>query len=168
MVVGPRDLKPTSTGLLLAMARAPVAIVPGGGIPIVDAAVVARAHRAALARGEPGRRYAVVGPYLSYAAMARIVRRLAGRPWLVGAMPDAAEGPMRLAYAAAGRLSGRIRAIGSPALVSGAFLRLHVRGDRADSAFGLEHPDPAATIAAALDDARRSGRARWLRRVGSR
>jgi dihydroflavonol-4-reductase len=165
MVVGPRDIRPTSTGLLLAMARTPVAIVPGGGIPVVDAGVIARAHRLALGRGEPGQRYAVVGPYVSYAEMARIVARLTGWPRVVRTMPDATEALLRVAYGMAGRLSGRLREAGSPAMVAGAFLRLHVQGSRADKAFGLVHPEPIESIRAALADARRSGRAPGLRVV---
>ncbi|WP_231749664.1 NAD-dependent epimerase/dehydratase family protein [Tautonia plasticadhaerens] len=165
MVVGPRDVRPTSTGLLLLMARVPVAIVPGGGIPVIDAGVIAQAHRRSLESGEPGRRYAAVGPYLSYAEMARIVGRMAGWPRVVRTLPDAAEGPMRLAYAAAGRVVRRVREYGSPAVVSGAFLRLHVSGSRADAAFGLVHPAASGSIRAALEDARRSGRAPGLRLV---
>ena len=54
MVVGPRDPKPTSTRLLRVLARTWVAFLPQGGIPIVDAAVVARAHRRACHRGAAG------------------------------------------------------------------------------------------------------------------
>ncbi|WP_315851999.1 NAD-dependent epimerase/dehydratase family protein [Tautonia rosea] len=163
MVVGPRDIRPTSTGLLLIMARTPVVVIPGGGIPIVDASVIAQAHRAALSLGEPGRRYAVVGPYLSYTEMARLVSQITGRPRVIHRLPDAAHRPMRYSYAAGGLISRRLRAIGSPALVAGAFLRLHVRGDLADATFGLAHPDPIVTIRSALADAYHSGRAPWLR-----
>jgi dihydroflavonol-4-reductase len=48
MVIGPRDPKPTSTSLLLLMARSPVALLPGGGIPVVDARVAALAHTSAM------------------------------------------------------------------------------------------------------------------------
>lgn len=163
MVVGPRDIRPTSTGLLLTMARFPIAVIPGGGIPIVDATVIGQAHRAALSAGDPGRRYAVVGPYLSYTDMARLVSRLTGRPRIIRPLPDAARGVMRASYAAAGLFSRRLRAIGSPALVAGAFLRLHVRGDLANLTFQLDHPPPIDTIRSALDDSHRSGRAPWLR-----
>jgi dihydroflavonol-4-reductase len=163
MVVGPRDIRPTSTGLLLRMARTPVAVIPGGGIPIVDTSVIALAHRAALSEGDPGRRYAVVGPYLSYTEMARLVCRITGRPRLIQRLPDVAHRPMRYSYAAGGLISRRLRAVGSPALVAGAFLRLHVRGDLADATFGLSHPEPIVTIRSALADAHQSGRAPWLR-----
>ncbi|CAN5913060.1 hypothetical protein BH23PLA1_BH23PLA1_13330 [soil metagenome] len=169
MVIGPRDLRPTSTGLLLAMARTPVAILPGGGIPIIDARVLAQAHRQALEWGEPGRRYAVVGPYLSYLDMARLVARLTGRPWIIGTLPDATEGPLSAVYQLAGRLSKRLGRRISRAMVAGGYLRLHVRGDHANAAFGLVHPPPIKSIGSALEDARRSGRAPWLRlRAGQR
>ncbi len=45
----------------------------------------------------------------------------------------------------------------SAATVAGGFLQLHVRGDRADRAFGLIHPQPEESIEIALGDARRVG-----------
>ncbi len=41
MVQGPRDFKPTSTTIVKAFSRSFLAVVPPGGIPIVDAAIVA-------------------------------------------------------------------------------------------------------------------------------
>ncbi len=165
MVIGPRDLRPTSTGLLLAMARTPIAILPGGGIPIIDARVLAFAHRAALTLGEPGRRYAAVGPYLRYTDMARLVAQLNrnGFPKVIGTLPDCLEKPLTGAYLNAARLSKYLGARVSRAMVAGGYLRLHVRGDLANLTFGLEHPAPIESIASALQDAQQSGRAPWLR-----
>jgi dihydroflavonol-4-reductase len=162
MAIGPRDYKPTSTRLLLTMAGTPLAILPRGGIPVVDASVLASAHRAALTAGEPGTRYAVVGPYLSYREMARLVARVARWPRWVVPIPDLAERPLVGLGRAIDRWR-RGRGDVSGAAVAGGFLRLHVRGDRADAAFGLQHPPPIRSICAALSDARRSGRAPWLR-----
>jgi dihydroflavonol-4-reductase len=161
MVLGPRDVKPTSTQIPLMMAETRVAVLPGGGIPIVDSTVVAQAHITALATGEPGTRYAVVGPYLSYRDMARLVARIAGRPWPVVPVPDPFERPL-LSLA---RMVERRRGGGDicAAAVGGGFLRLHVDGNRADRAFGLIHPPAIVTLFRALDDARRSGRAPRLR-----
>ncbi len=163
MVIGARDRKPTSTSVLLLMARSPVAFLPGGGIPVVDARVAALAHRRALGAGEAGRRYALAGPYLTFAEIARAVARVAGWPRRVVALPDALEGPLTWAAGRLDRLAGGRRIEVSAAAVAGGFLRLHVRGDRADSAFGLVHPPPVASIYLALDDARRSGLAPRLR-----
>lgn len=164
MVIGPGDLRPTSTKPLLLMSRARVAFLPGGGIPVVDTDVIARAHVRALAVGEPGRRYAVVGPYLSYRAMAGLVALVAGRPHRVVPIADALEAPIVAVARLADRLA-RGKSDISGAAAAGGFLRLHVRGDRADAAFGLVHPPPIHSIFAALDDARRSGRAPWLREL---
>jgi len=49
----------------------------------------------------------------------------------------------------------------SGAAVAGGFLKLHVRGDRADRLFGLTHPEPIESIRQALLDARRWGRVAW-------
>ena len=162
MAIGPRDIRPTSTRLLLELAARPVAFLPGGGIPVVDASVLAAAHRAALTAGEPGSRYAVVGPYLAYREMARLVGRLTGRPRRIVPIPDVAE----RALVTLGRAIDRWRGgagIVSATSVAGGFLRLHVRGDLADAAFGLRHPPPIRSIFEAFSDARSSGRAPWLR-----
>jgi dihydroflavonol-4-reductase len=163
LVIGARDVRPTSTRLLLTMAGARVAILPPGGIPVVDARVVAQAHVRALEAAETGRRYVVAGPYLSYPELAARVARVAGCPRRVVVLPDACETALAAAAEALGRLGrGRLADV-SAAAVAGGFLRLHVSGARADAAFGLRHPPPEQSIYEALDDFRRSGRAPWLR-----
>jgi dihydroflavonol-4-reductase len=162
LVIGPRDVRPTSTRVLLHMARTPVAMLPHGGTPVVDARVAALAHVRALERAETGRRYVVAGPYLSYHELAEMVRKVAGSPWRVVPVPDALERP--LAWVAGGidhLVRGRFPEV-SAAAVSGGFLRLHVSGAAADAAFGLEHPHPLGSIFEALADFRGRGRAPWL------
>ena len=163
MVIGPRDPKPTSTSLLLLMARSPIAWLPGGGIPVVDARVAALAHRRAVSSGEPGRRYALVGPYLSFADLARLVGEVAGQPKAILPMPDWLEGPLTFTAGLLDRLTGGRFIEVSRAAVGGGFLRLHVRGDLADSTFGLIHPEPIVSIRDALEDARRAGLGRGVR-----
>ena len=167
LVVGPRDPGPTSTQVFLTMAKAPVAMLPNGGIPLVDVRVLAEAHQKALERGAPGTRYAVVGPYLSYPEMARAVLRITGRPRLMVAMPDFLERPSRLTARYLARATGGRLGEYSEALIGGGFLKLYVSGARADREFGLRHPDPSVSIYEALDDHRRSGRAPWLSRLRS-
>jgi dihydroflavonol-4-reductase len=157
MVIGPRDPKPTSTSLLILMARSPVGFLPGGGIPVIDASVAALAHRRAIERGEPGTRYALVGPYLRFAEMARLVGRVTGWPVGVIPLPDFLEGPLVGSAGVVDRLArGRWIEV-SRAAVAGGFLRLHIDGDRADRAFGLVHPPPIVSIYRALQDARSAG-----------
>lgn len=157
MVLGPRDPKPTSTRVVLMMARNRLAFLPGGGIPIVDASVIALAHKRALEWGDPGRRFAVVGPYLSYREMARLVARLTGNPRFVIPCPDFLERPA----VASARLAERLMRVGgdfSAPGVAGGFLRLFVSGRRADEAFGLIHPPAIRSIYATLEYTKASGR----------
>ncbi|WP_165219847.1 NAD-dependent epimerase/dehydratase family protein [Aquisphaera insulae] len=148
MVLGPRDPKPTSTRLLRVIASSPVAFLPRGGIPIVDSAVIATAHRRALVAGEPGSRYAIAGPYLSYPDLGRLVARVAGWPRVVVSLPDILRVPMKLSAGWLGRL-GRNDEL-SATTVAGGFLKLHVTGRRADACFGLVHPPAIETIRAAM------------------
>jgi dihydroflavonol-4-reductase len=150
MVMGPRDLKPTSTTIARALARHRFVVLPPGGIPIVDARVLATAHRRALVAGGSGTRYAVVGPYLSYPELAGVVASIAGRPRRVIDLSDRWEPALGRA---AGWLSPLVRRWIpdlSRQLVAGGFLRLHVDGRRADVGFGLRHPPAAESIAASL------------------
>jgi dihydroflavonol-4-reductase len=148
LVVGPRDPKPTSTKLLRTLSRSAVAFLPGGGIPIVDANVVALAHRRALSSGQPGDRYAVVGPYLSYVEMARLVARIAGNPQLIVPLPSLLAGPLRASAVLLNRLGLTSELSGTT--VSGGFLALHVSGRRADLGFGLVHPPALESVRSAL------------------
>ena len=153
MVIGERDPKPTSTSLLIALARSPLAILPSGGIPVVDARVVALAHRRALIAGESGKRYALAGPYLSFRELAVLVGKLTGRPYWTFALPDVCERPMVKCAGWFDRLAGGRWMVVSSSAVAGGFLQLYVQGDRANQAFGLIHPAPEESIRLALADA---------------
>ena len=157
MVIGTRDPKPTSTSLLIALTRSPVVAMPPGGIPIVDARVAALAHRRALVGGGSGRRYALVGPYLSFVDLAEVVRAVTGRPQWIHALPRLFEPPMVWGARWFDRLTGGRSIEVSAATVAGGFLALHVSGAQADHAFGLVHPDPAESVELALRDAHRVG-----------
>jgi dihydroflavonol-4-reductase len=150
MVQGPRDLKPTSTSIAKALSRTTIAIVPPGGIPIIDVELLALAHRRALVCGDGGERYAVVGPYLSYGDLAGLVTKLTGRPWLLIQLPGWFKG---LTVASAGWFGPLARTrwpdVSRP-LASAGFLKLFVRGDRADACFGLVHPPAIDSIARSL------------------
>ncbi len=163
MVIGPRDPKPTSTSLLILMARSPVGFLPGGGIPVIDASVAALAHRRAIERGEPGTRYALVGPYLEFRRMARLVGRVTGWPGGVVPLPDWLETPLVWSAGVVDQISGGRWIEVSRAAVAGGFLKLHIAGNRADQAFELVHPPPIVSIYQALEDARNAGLAGGMR-----
>jgi len=150
MVHGPRDTKPTSTKIVKAYSRTVVAVAPPGGIPIVDSGILALAHRRALTAGGDGERYAVVGTYLSYGELAAIVASIAGRPRRLIPISDRLEPVLVSAAAGFGPLARWWWPDVSSQLAAGGFLRLHVRGDRANACFGLEHPPAADSISRSL------------------
>jgi dihydroflavonol-4-reductase len=150
MVQGPRDTKPTSTAIAKAMSRAIIAVVPPGGIPIIDVELLALAHRRALVCGNGGERYAVVGHYLSYGDLAGLVASLTGRPrWLIP-LPDRLAPVIISAAGWSGPLARLWWPDVSRQLAAGGFLRFHIRGDRANACFGLEHPPAVDSIARSL------------------
>jgi dihydroflavonol-4-reductase len=151
MVLGPRDHKPSSTKIIRILAQSPVAIVPGGGITIIDASVLAIAHRRALTAGEPAERYAVVGPYVSYPEMATSVRALTGRPRVVISLPNWLETPCSKPIDAIAPLTRRWWPDLSRHLLAGGFLRLHVSGAKANATFALSHPPARDSIAQSLE-----------------
>jgi dihydroflavonol-4-reductase len=155
MVMGPRDLKPTSTTIVQALARRRLAVVPPGGIPIVDASLLALAHRRALTAGGSGQRYAVVGSYMSYPQLAASVASITGRPRWVATMPDSWESFLGRAAGWLAPVAGYWLPDLSRQMVAGGFLRLHIRGERADVCFGLEHPPAIESIARSLSPTRR-------------
>jgi dihydroflavonol-4-reductase len=130
LVVGPRDGRPSATGLLLTISWTPTAVLPRGGIPLVDAQVVAFALRKALETGAGGSRYVVAGPYLSYPELARAVSSVSCWPRRVVIVPDWCESWLRLGAGALARVFGARIGEVSEAVVSGGFLRLHVSGAR--------------------------------------
>ncbi len=104
----------------------------------------------ALTAGRAGERYAIVGPYLSYADLARLVGRITGRPRIIMPVPERLERPLQA-------LANLIQHLGlgtelSAATVAGGFLQLHVAGTRADDCFGLVHPPSLETIRSAFEN----------------
>lgn len=106
--IGPRDIKPTPTGRMIAEAaagRMPAYVDTGLNIVHVDD--VAQGHLLAFDRGRIGERYILGGDDLTLADILRRIAALTGRrPPLFG-LPRAAVYPVALAAEAWGRLSGR-------------------------------------------------------------
>ncbi len=80
--IGPGDAKPTPTGkLVLDFARGRIGIAPprGGGMNVVAVEDVARAHVAALERGEPRERYLIGGENLTFDELWALLAQASGR-----------------------------------------------------------------------------------------
>lgn len=105
--VGPRDVKPTPTGRMIADAasgRMPAYV--DTGLCVVHVDDVAEGHMLALERGEPGERYILGGENLGMQALLELVARVSGRPAPRIRLPVPALWPVALACEAWARLAG--------------------------------------------------------------
>jgi dihydroflavonol-4-reductase len=163
LLFGPRDGRPTTNTLLLSSARSPLAVLPPGGINVLDVREAALAHVRALWLGVPGQRYLLAGPYRAYAELAGAARRIAGRRDRVFTLPGWTRGPGTLALALTAGVLQRIpNSLAVPSFRYG-FVAFHVSGARADAAFDLTHRAPEETIFDALHWFQSTGLAPWLR-----
>ncbi|HEX8954583.1 MAG TPA: NAD-dependent epimerase, partial [Polyangia bacterium] len=120
-------------------------LVPPGGTTLCDGRDVAAAHMAALTRGEPGARYILGGPHLTFRQLATTIAEVTG-----GARPIA-EVPAALLRAAALPVAALAR-LGVPLPVSPgnvAYLGHHAyyASARAEAALGYRTRDAAETLA---------------------
>jgi dihydroflavonol-4-reductase len=144
-LLGPRDARPTTNELLLYAARWRRPIFPPGGMNVIDVREAARAHVRALWLGQPGERYVLAGPYQSYAALGRIVRRLLGSgDVLVLPRWTRLAGSIPLSIAN-GILPDVPNGLAVPSFQYG-FVCYHLSGAKADKMFGLTHRPVEETV----------------------
>jgi dihydroflavonol-4-reductase len=106
--VGPRDIKPTPTGRMIAdAARGRMPAYLRTGLDVVHVEDVADGHVQALERGRIGERYILGGENLMLPDILRLVDDASGRPRRRVALPLAAMWPVALAAEAVARASGR-------------------------------------------------------------
>ena len=94
LVFGPGEIYRRTLPLFRLVKWGLLPLVPPGGTTLCDVRDVAAAHVAALTRGEPGARYILGGPHLTFRALATTVAEVTG-----GARPIA-EVPLSLLRAA--------------------------------------------------------------------
>ncbi len=107
--VGPRDVKPTPTGRMIADAaagRMPAYV--DTGLCVVHVDDVAEGHMLALERGMPGERYILGGENLALRDLLALVAEVAGRRAPRIRLPNAALWPVALGFEAWARLSGQV------------------------------------------------------------
>jgi dihydroflavonol-4-reductase len=93
-VLGPGDVKPTTSSLLLMAAQGRIPGYVEGTINVVDGRDVAAGHVAAARRGRPGQRYLLGGHNMTIREVLTVAAEIAGRkpprvklpPWLVRAV----------------------------------------------------------------------------------
>lgn len=92
----------------------------------------------------------MVGPYVSYGDVAALVASLTGRPrWLIP-LPEMLKGVIVSTAGWFGPLARTWWPDVSRQLAAAGFLRFYLRGDRANTCFGLVHPPAIDSIARSL------------------
>lgn len=107
--IGPRDVKPTPTGRMIADAaagRMPAYV--DTGLCLVHVDDVAEGHLLALERGRTGERYILGAENLSLAALLGMVAQVAGRRAPRIRLPNAALWPVAIGFEGWARLSGQM------------------------------------------------------------
>jgi dihydroflavonol-4-reductase len=149
--VGRRDWKPTPTGAaLLAFLRGRVVASVDGGLNIVAVGDVARAHVAALERGQPRRRYLVGGENLSFDELWARLGAVAGRAAPHRRMPHAVAMLAGLADEARCRLIPRAQPVVPLEGVRMARHRMFVESRRAEDELGVAPTSVDQALAGAV------------------
>ncbi|MFN4258623.1 MAG: NAD-dependent epimerase/dehydratase family protein [Gemmataceae bacterium] len=161
--IGPRDIKPTTNQFLLSAARYPLAYLPPGGMNVIDVREVALAHLRALWLGQPGVRYVLGGPYVTYKQLAAWVARLQGQPDRTTVIPRWCYLPGSLALAILTALCPNpLAGVSLPNFQYG-FLPLRADGELALRTFQLALRPPEQSIWDTLRWFQDIGMAPWLR-----
>jgi len=145
-VVGAWDIKPTSGGLIVAMARRRVPFHPPGGKCFIDADDCAAGHLAAMDNGAVGRRYLLGNWNLSYGEFMASVARAVGRK------PPSIEVPASL-LGAAGVLGARLRRVApglDPQVLQSMATERYRDGSRARDELGIPTTPIEESISKAL------------------
>jgi dihydroflavonol-4-reductase len=80
LLLGPGDLRLSSTDVVWKMLEKRIPAMPGGGLSFVDVRDAAAAFAAALTRGRPGERYLLGGANMTFAEFFGRIARLSGVP----------------------------------------------------------------------------------------
>jgi len=148
--VGPRDIRPTPTGRMIAEAvagRMPAYVDTGLNIVHVDD--VGLGHVLALEHGRIGERYILGGDNLSLAEILGIIARLSGRPPPRLRLPRLGLYPLAAAAEAWGRLSGREPMLTLDSLRMARW-KMWFSSDKAETELGYRHRDAEAALASAV------------------
>lgn len=89
-IIGPYDVKPSTSELVIQVARGLTPIYPTGGCNVVNAMDVARGLQLIMQRGRPGERYILGGENLTFRQLLTLIAEEAGVPPPVIPLPDVA------------------------------------------------------------------------------
>jgi len=168
LLLGPGDVRGSSTGSVRLLLEGVVPAVPAGGLSIVDVRDAAEAMRGCMERGRAGQRYLVGGCNLTMHEFFARVARVAGttKPWL--RIPRSRQ-VARLGatlYERAARQIGLVNRV-DPVEVEMAQYFWYVDSTKAARELGWSARDTTETLYDTVEDLRARG-AVWPRDVGDR
>jgi dihydroflavonol-4-reductase len=157
LLLGPGDVRDSSTGEVKQLLRGRVPFVPSGGLSFVDARDAARATVAAMERGRPGERYLLGGANWTFERFFQRAARIAK------ISPPRLRVPDGVGRRAAWVLEHAFRALDRPAPVDPIAVEMsqvywYCASDKAAAELGFVPRDPAET----LDDTIRDLRTRLI------
>jgi dihydroflavonol-4-reductase len=158
LLLGPGDLRGSSTDDVRLFLERRIPAVPGGGLSYVDARDAAVAMALAMAKGTPGSRYLVGACNLTFREFFARLERVSGvsAPWVpMPRLPDLARLGARWFDRALG-LAGGVAGL-DPVSVEMAQYFWYLDGARAERELGWEPRDPTTTLADTVRDLRQRG-----------
>lgn len=158
LLLGPGDLRGSSTEDVRLFLERKVQAVPSGGASFVDARDAAEAMVAAMDRGRPGERYLLSACNCTVREMFGKLERLSGvkAPWLP--MPknaDVAKGSVRLLDRVVKRLGGSLPVSGETVDIAQHYW--YVDWSKAQRELGFQPRDPLETLRDTIADLRARG-----------
>jgi len=158
LLLGPGDLRGSSTEDVRLFLEQKIPAVPQGGLSFVDARDAAEAMRLAMEKGQPGERYLVGACNLTIREFFRRLERVSGvrAPWVP--MPRAPEVTRALGPAIE-RLTAKVGLTMpvDPVSLEMAQYYWYLDATRAETVLGWTPRDPGATLADTVNDLRARG-----------
>ncbi len=153
LLIGPGDLRESSTGDIRRFLAREVPAIPAGGIAFVDVRDAALGMLAAFERGEPGERYILNAKNMTIAAFFQRLERLTGVKAPLLRMPASRS----LALGANRLFSRAVRAIGGTPPVDELTVELgqyywYCTSEKAERELGWSARDPGETLRDTVDD----------------
>jgi dihydroflavonol-4-reductase len=158
LLLGPGDLRGSSTEDVRLFLERKIPAVPPGGLSYVDVRDAAEAVRLAYERGRPGRRYLVGACNLTIREFFARLERISGvrAPWIpVPRSPELARVGADLAGKALGRLGFRLPV--DPVSLDMAQYTWYLDASRAEQELGWTARDPLVTLQETVADLRARG-----------
>jgi dihydroflavonol-4-reductase len=158
LLLGPGDLRGSSTADVRLFLESKVQFVPAGGLSFVDVRDAAAALIAAMAKGRPGERYLLGGANLTVREFFGRLERLSGvkGPWLpMPKDPEVARAATRLLERVVKRIGGSLPVDQETVDVAQHFW--FVDWSKATRELGFFPRDPGATLKDTVDDLRARG-----------